>query len=393
MGQRRKYFAQNTTHKMETNEQIMSRLEAFDARFSELEKQTHNEGFFEQYGEEAAPQPDMMGDLLDNIIFNELGPEFGEMLGLQRGPHLGYPAIGSNVTSQPQGQYSSAAAQYGYDPSNEQAVPFMPSLQTYVSGTPSQGTKLAASGGHGTHRAASGNGDLIWGSEVELPAPGDNITPPRPGGPTINIQPPTESNIGKSSYRNMSGPTYSAATPRTPSGMPRERDMVFEAPGGVVQHDERDLPAAPSESMLSQRQSPVPQPDSMPALTHTPAGTPGTHAGKIPSGYGNNGIPRSTAFETAPDALPKSILQPSRTYMTPPQESKHGTPGRDRIHVTDSMNTNENAQPWNLVTQKLYSWALAWPDEDYQRSQERISLGYQVDEVPLTAFMMMTYKR
>lgn len=370
----------------------MSRLEAFDARFSELEKQNHNQGLFDPYAEEGPPQQDMMGDLLDGLIFNELGPEFGEMLGLQRGQHPGsFPAIGSNMTSQPPGQYSSAAAQYGYDPTPEQAVHFMPSIQTYVSGTHSQATKLAASGGHGSRRAASGNGDLIWGSEVELPAPGDNISPPRPGGPTINIQAPTESNIGKSSYRHQSGPTYSAATPRTPPGMPKGRDMVFEAPGGVI-HDGRDLPAAPSESMLSQRQSPVPQPDSMPALSHSPAGTPGTHAGRLPSGNGN-GIPRSTAFETAPDALPKSILQPSRTYMTPPRESQHGTPGRDRIHLTDSMQTDERSQPWNLVTQQLYSYALSWPDEDYQRGLERISLGYQIDEVPLTAFMMMTYKR
>lgn len=334
----------------------------------------------------------MMGDLLDNIIFNELGPDFGEMLGLHRGPHPVYPAIRSNVTSQPQGQYSSAAAQYGYDPSPDQGVHFMSTIPTYVSGIPSQGTKLAASGGHGTHRAASGNGDLIWGSEVELPAPGDNISPPRPAGPTINIQPPTESNIGKSSYRNPSGPTYSAATPRTPPGMPKGRDMVFEAPGGVI-HPEHDLPAAPSESILSQRQSPVPQPDSMPALTHSPAGTPRTHAGQLPSGYGNNGIPRSTAFETAPDALPKSILQPSRTYMTPPRQSQHDTSGRDRIHITDSTHTDEKSQPWNMITQKLYSWALTWSDEEYQGSIERISLGHQVGEVPLTAFMMMTYKR
>lgn len=371
----------------------MSRLEAFDARFSELEKQKRDPGHFEPYGEEAPPDQNMMGDLLDNIIFNELGPEFGEMLGLQHGSRAGvFQAIGSNLTSQLQGQYSSAAAQYGYDPSHDPAVRFMPSVQTYVSATLSQGTKLAASGGHGTHRAASGNGDLIWGSEVELPAPGDNISPPRPGVPTINVQPPTESNIGKSSYRNRSGPTYSAATPRTPPGMPKGRDMVFEAPGGVV-HDERDLPAAPSESILSQRQSPVPQPDSMPALTYSPAGTPDTHAGRLPQSRGPDSMPRSTAFETAPDALPKSILQTSRTYMTPPQESHHGTPGRDRIHITDSMHTDEKSQPWNLVTQKLYSWALAWPDEDYQRAQERISLGYQVDEIPLTAFMMMTYKR
>jgi len=373
----------------------MSRLEAFDARFSELEKQKHNQPFFEHFADEAPPHQDFVGDLLDDLIHNELGPEFGQMLGFQRGPHQVLPAIGSNMTSHAPNQFSTVdAAQYGYgDPSNDQGVHFMTSIQTYESGDPSQGTRLAASQGQGTvHRAASGNGDLIWGSEVELPAPGDQISPPRPNGPTINVQPPTESNIGKSSYRMASGPTYSAATPRTPPGMPTGRDMVFEAPGGVIQGQERDLPAAPSESILSQRQSPVPKaPDSMPAMTHSHGGTPGARASKLPSAYGN--IPRSTAFDTAPEVQPRSILQPERTYATPPRQAQHGSPGRDRIHIIDSMQTNDKADAWDLVTQQLYSWALVWPEEVLTNALHDISLGKQVGEVPLTTFMMMTYKR
>ena len=228
---------------------------------------------------------------------------------------------------------------------------------------------------------------MTWGSDVELPQAGDSIPPPIQGGPTINIQPPTESNIGKSSYRVPSGPTYSQATPRTPPGMPLPRDIVFEAPGGVIQQPQpgegmdRDLPPAPPESILSQRQSPVPGTGS----PHTPGTQPSQRVS--PTNNGNGG--QSGTYVTAP----KSILQPQRTYVTPPQGSQPLTPGRDRIHVTDSMPADEKVDSWNLVTQKLYSWALIWEEETFVRAMERMSLGCQIEEFPLTIFMTMTYKR
>jgi hypothetical protein len=57
------------------------------------------------------------------------------------------------------------------------------------------------------------------------------------------------------------------------------------------------------------------------------------------------------------------------------------------------MPINEKAEPWNLINQKLYSWALVWEEETYKRALENISLGHQIEEFALTTFMMMTYKR
>lgn len=363
----------------------MSRLEAFDARFSKLEKQEHNQPFFEQYGADGPPSQDYVGDLLDDLIYNELGPEFGQLMGFQRGQnHM--PAIGSNIPSQ----------QYGYGGQQpDQNVNFA-TIHSYAPTMQAQSQQLAASGGQGTaYRASSGNGDLTWGSEVELPAPEEMVPPPRPGGPTINVQPPTDSNIGgKSSYRVPSGPTYSQATPRTPPGMPKGRDMVFEAPGGVIQGQERDLPAAPAESLLSQRQSPVALADSMPAMTHSDGATPRSQGRRLPSAQDDQTrFHPSTAFETAPTMQPKSILQPERTYVTPPRQGQEVSPRRDRIHVHDGTQTDERVEPWSLITQKLYSWALVWEEETFVRAMERMSLGSQVEEFSLTIFMMMTYKR
>lgn len=371
----------------------MSRLEAFDARFSELEQQKQNREIF---GDHNPQGHDLVGDMLDDLIYNELGPEFGNIIGFQRGPIGSIPAIGSNPAGQSPAQMLNSAAYRSETPPREMASRMGASIHTIPPTVLSQPQKLAASNGHGHHASSGGGGDLTWGSDVELPQPGDSVPPP--GAPIINIQPPTESNIGKSSYRVPSGPTYSQATPRTPPGMPRAQDIVFEAPGGVIQDQvqsmpmgmERDLPAAPSESVISHRRSPVPAPGSM--ETQAPPHTPGTQQSRLvsPPGNGNGGTAQSTAFVTAP----KSILQPQRTYVTPPQPGAQPlTPGRDRIHVTDSMPTEHQVDPWNLVTQKLYSWALVWEEETFVRAMERMSLGGQVEEFPLTIFMTMTFKR
>lgn len=369
----------------------MLRLEAFDARFSQLEQQKHNRDIFGDH----TPQPhDYVGDMED-LIYNELGPEFGQIMGFHHGPLGSVPALGSNMTGQSPAQLLNSAAYRSETPPRHMDSRMGASIHTVPTTVLSQPQNLVASNGNGGHHASSGGGgDILWGSDVELPQPGDSFPPP--GAPIINIQPPTESNIGKSSYRVPSGPTYSQATPRTPPGMPRAQDIVFEAPGGAIQDQaqgmpksmERDLPAAPSESAISHRHSPVPGPGSL--ETQAPPHTPGTQQSRLFSPPANGYAAQSTAFVTAP----KSILQPERTYVTPPQAGAQPlTPGRDRIHVTDSMPTEHQVDPWNLVTQKLYSWALVWEEETFVRAMERMSLGGQVEEFPLTIFMTMTFKR
>lgn len=369
----------------------MSRLEAFDTRFSELEQQKHNREYF---GENGPASHDYVGDMLDDLIYNELGPEFGHVMGFQRGPMSGMPALGSNATAQGVPNMLNSAGYRSETPPRQMPSRMGASIHTIPPTVLSQPQNLAASAGQGQRLgSAGGPGDLTWGSDVELPQASETTQPVMPTAPTINIQPPTDSNIGKSSYRVPSGPTYSQATPRTPPGMPRAHDIVFEAPGGVIhgQPTERDLPAAPSESIRSHRDSPVAGPGPMPeqAIPQTPASQ--TSRLVSPPVHGGNGTAQSTAFVTAP--APKSILQPQRTYVTPPQDSQPLAGGRDRIHVTDSMPTEDKADPWDLATQKLYSWALVWEEETFVRAMERMSLGSQVEEFPLTIFMMMTYKR
>jgi hypothetical protein len=50
-------------------------------------------------------------------------------------------------------------------------------------------------------------------------------------------------------------------------------------------------------------------------------------------------------------------------------------------------------RPWDVVTQRLFSWAMVWPPEDFVRSLETTALGHQVDEFALTIYMMTIFKR
>ena len=366
-------------HGARADPQIMSRLEAFDARFSELEHRKQQREFADR-NPGPAPGHEYVGDMLDELIYNELGPESGNLMGFHGAMYQGVPQIGSNTTGQVPGPQLNSQAYRSETPPRQQNSRMGASIHTMPPTVYSQQPHLARSNGAGgQYLGSSGGGDMTWGSDVELPQAGDSVPPPMQGGPTINVQPPTESNIGKSSYRVPSGPTYSQATPRTPPGMPLPQDIVFEAPGGVI-HDpsprpgmDRDLPPAPAESVLSHRQSPVPGTGSM--ETQAPPRTPREQLFQrvSPTDNGNGGQ--------------------SGTYVTPPQGAQPLTAGRDRIHVTDSMPTDERVDPWNLVTQKLYSWALVWEEETFVRAMERMSLGSQIEEFSLTIFMTMTYKR
>lgn len=55
--------------------------------------------------------------------------------------------------------------------------------------------------------------------------------------------------------------------------------------------------------------------------------------------------------------------------------------------------TLPSLRPWDVVTQRLFSWALVWPPEDFVRSLETTALGQQVDEFALTIYMMTIFKR
>lgn len=344
----------------------------------------------------------MVGQLIDDLLYHDFMPP-GLPPGLMDMGHS-FP-----FHQQVFAQQSQHSAIHPVDESSHVAIE--EGMTAAPSREPSIAQQQARSRGRGSQPPPRDS--ITWGSEVELPQPNETVSPPR-APPTINIQAPTESGVGRSSHRVPSGPTVSHATPRTAPGMPK-RDIVFEAPGGVIHNEatpsgmDRELPPAPSESVKSNRPTPTARGVPLPEGAGTQYSTPGDASARLVSPPTNEAHsaadPRrtqaSSMYKTAPVAgtqyLPTNQHSPVPMHRLDPTHLQGGhTPEqntRDVIHVTDSNAEETFPDPWDLITQKLYSWGMVWDDETFVRAMERISLGEQVEDCPLTVFMTMTYKR
>ncbi|WRT69187.1 uncharacterized protein IL334_006171 [Kwoniella shivajii] len=275
-----------------------------------------------------------------------------------------------------------------------------------------------------------------WGSDVEIPQASDNIAPPQ--APTINILAPTESGLGANGRPSTRAPSpsvrsrgLSRAGTQQPGPDHVDVTVITEQalPEAAVPNPlERDLPAPPSESIRSHR--PTPPSKSIPLdlnTTHT-ARTPA--AGTMPlyqnSRMGTNAdqtFPAQSGYIGSPDQYPPTLCRPvpsSQVAPTKPatttiksptnhqmsdiQMNAHNVymsspkvatpPRRDMIHIIDPLHPPMGGwKPWDMLTQRLYSWALIAEEKSFVRALEEVSLGRQVEEFPLSIFLMMTYKR
>ena len=283
-----------------------------------------------------------------------------------------------------------------------------------------------------TDEQRKGNGTVLsWGSnaDVELPAPDVRVTPPQAAPPLIKIQAPTDSNLGKS-LRNVSG--SQAGTARTMHTGPRQsppksfatRDEAQSLPSAAVPDPaERDLPPPPSESIRSHRDSSVskspPIPSIQARLSDHRGDTPismrealeGVTPTLPPPQPSQPKISTPVNFVTVPSMMrpvmsSSGVAESGHTgYKTALQTLPATPPQKDRVTVNE-LGTDEHYKPnpWDLVTQRLYSWAVVWEENSFSRAMEEISLNRQVDlptlrsnlqvgEFALTIFVMMTFKR
>ena len=427
---------------MYTDTQIIHRLSAFETRFSDLEK--HQQQFAPEDEILLRQDPDPYGELVNELIFRDLpGGPFGPGIpDPQFAPFLlREPQQGSIHTIDP-GQTSRqgtlpAGSVYGtrQAPSAPGTRP-VPSVHGTYPARSAPGTSPRAPGTAGVNA----NGELItWGSEVELP----NLSEPVPKGPpTIHVQAPTDSNLAKSDQRIFTPSIQSRTIPRSPSQtpgpapMPDDDTRSYQSRKTFKTHHtavpdpiEKDLPPQASESIRSFRDSQTRVTSShKPGQAPTSVASPrvGASVGAPPSvtrslpGSITPSIPgRPTASQSVPPveqvrashdlSSPTFVTAPTRqlppqqmpvplgamqqlpeTYMSQTPRSRE----KDLIHVVEGTNPSVGqADPWDLVTQRLYSWALVWEDESFVRALEKISLGQQVEEFPLTIFTMMTFKR
>jgi hypothetical protein len=138
-----------------------------------------------------------------------------------------------------------------------------------------------------------------------------------------------------------------------------------------------------------------------------------------PSTYGDarsrtiHATPRSTTEHRLPEdarstvtarhAVPAFEVQVSRSAAsvdshgptrTSPFTVHPGGQAGPRKHYDDPLLPElPFPRPWDVVTQRLFSWALVWPPEDFVRSLETTALGKQVDEFALAIYTMTIFKR
>ncbi|KAK4685503.1 MFS transporter, UMF1 family, partial [Tremellales sp. Uapishka_1] len=312
---------------------IINRLAAIDVRFNELDKTraVENEELPHAHGEVA-------NDIINDLLFNEFPSTNMPHFNLSA---LGFPNVAYPGPEQfhPPGAYIRDASPSIRDPPRD--------LQ---------------------------NQDMSWGSEVDLPAPGENVPPPK-GPPTINILAPTASNVEGGSTR---APTRTPT--RASNHTPRQVDVdiveeqVVPVTDAAYPLTDKDLPAAPSESIRSNLPS-SPIPFSTSVRTAPPRSAPRTP--EMP--------------KRAPSPSPSSVIV---TPKPKPVSPRPISTDREKYRMTDPRLPHMDfPAPWEIVTQRLYSWALVWEEESFVRALEKISLGQQVEEFPLTVFVMMTFKR
>ncbi|WVR08957.1 hypothetical protein IAU60_006016 [Kwoniella sp. DSM 27419] len=93
----------------------------------------------------------------------------------------------------------------------------------------------------------------------------------------------------------------------------------------------------------------------------------------------------SGGLMTTGDRAQGDLFSPSSNYHTPPGEG---------AYVLDPIQPRVRCwKPWDIISQRLYGWAMIVEEKSFSKALEEISLGRQVDEFPLSVFMMMTYKR
>lgn len=182
--------------------------------------------------------------------------------------------------------------------------------------------------------------------------PPDQYPPPAPRLRTANTQVPSTADIGANADI-VPGPMYGTTVePPTASFFP-EQTMYHTAVPGTT--------AAPA-----------------PAFTMHPA--------PVPSTSRDLNEPRSTVHMR----LHETISCP----LTATAPGKSVSPPRDRIRVVDSLYPPMAGwKPWNMLTQRLYSWALIMEEKSFVKALEDISLGRQVEAFPLSVFLMLAYKR
>lgn len=240
----------------------------------------------------------------------------------------------------------------------------------------------------------------VIGSDIPLTSTSRTAT-----GPIINIHSPTTVNgQGPSHSRASKGTTtqHSAAIPSTPT------------PANVSAPPPQQEPAQVSSAS---QVSASPRPDSRQSRQSVPPQGPSTRAQTPAQVIVERDLPPlpesvSTYLRrTEVTQTPAAPMPASPRARSPTEPNKmiyawsHSTPGPlldsgardstilDTIKVHDNLSpARSDPRPWDVVTQRLHSMAAVWEEDNFVRAMKAISLGGELDLVPLTIYSMTIFK-
>ncbi|WOO84925.1 uncharacterized protein LOC62_06G008435 [Vanrija pseudolonga] len=293
--------------------EIIQRLEAFDARFSELGKRSTDKGPLE-----AA------------VIFGT-GPSAEDMEVLKNALN--------NISAYPAYSYAGETIDFGYaKPGSIHTV--APTV------SPESDPRGAASNVNLNEATPKQRDTMTWGSEVDMP---DQTPPLMPRPPRIEIQPPTTL-ASKTTTGTTHSPTNNASG--SPSEASNARTFGVRTP---------------------EKPPPVPSKSVGPKSVSNTEPRPSSSAGMV----------SMSTPPVKPADLFSMTMSPTTTYRS---HAFHGSVDMPQ------MKSTVPAAPWDLVTQRLYGWALVWEEDSFVRALERMALGFQV-KFPLAVYTMLIFKR
>ena len=402
---------------------IVARLAAFDSRFAELEKVRSQDARQATVEEEEAPSQDVENNFIDELLFNTLQasalpPSMRGMqqmpLDFQLGPTMGTygpPLMRSGMTPSDtptriaasvrstvhegqrrdvNGELISWGSEVEAPPVNANApAPMTPVAPTIMIQAPTESnveksrSGVTQSRGTRTHRGTSV--DLNGSREARNSLPDHPVAVPDP---TQRSLPATPDDSIKS-FR-PSPPPNPVSMPLPPSKPPTVASNHQDQGRNLVSLEEvlmedprRTLPPLPT----------VPPPQSVKmareqshygSLVHDRASQPSHARTAVPSQPVTTDPASNDKTSSAPQGGMSSLLPDSHTqtgYKTAVEQPIRTPPGRtrDRLHLVDPIGTNDpEATPWDMVSERLFSWAILWDDNTFINALEGLSLGHQV---------------
>lgn len=195
----------------------------------------------------------------------------------------------------------------------------------------------------------------------------------------------TESQLPQ--YAQMPMPPQMMPPPQLPMQMPTT-NPGFMGIRGWDPGMEMGLGSTPMNAPIPPLAPPAPPPP--PPIIHIQAPT---SRGQTTPRATSNREPERAMSDKSETVVPARGSPSRKDQVLQEPRSATQSSSHPQEHEAEPSYLSPYPKPWDIVTQRLFSWALVWLETDFVRTLEKTALGYQVDEFALTIYSMVIFKR